>query len=319
MARREDGRGPARPIEAVPPPAAEDVTWERLEDQLGWYDRKSRDNQRRYQWLKLLELAVAAVLPVVAGVGSPVWITGGLAAVIVVLEGVQHLSHSMSSGSPTAPLPRRSSTSAICIWLGPVRIWGRIARASWPSGSKAWSHRSTPSGRPATNRPRVPRKVTVKARPAGPSGRPAGRSGSTAAVSAGCGRTGWPAPGSSAPSSSWRRSLAVGARGRLGPAGGAEPVRRPGRTPPPDGETATALFSLDETAKYFLVLTALCEPRLRDGSSAALPTDPQILDRLRRLPSCRHLTRSAVNFHLDYLALLPSHRGPGATPTRIRG
>jgi hypothetical protein len=72
--------------------------------------------------------------------------------------------------------------------------------------------------------------------------------------------------------------------------------------PPPDPETTTALFSLDETAKYFLVLTALCEPRLRDGSSAALPTDPQILDRLRRLPSCRRLTRSAVNFHLDYLA-----------------
>jgi hypothetical protein len=91
MAHREDGPGPARPIEVVPPPAAEDPTWERLEDQFGWYDRKSRDNQRRYQWLKLLELAVAAALPVVAGVGSPVWVTGGLAAVIVVLEGVQHL------------------------------------------------------------------------------------------------------------------------------------------------------------------------------------------------------------------------------------
>jgi Protein of unknown function (DUF4231) len=91
MARREDRPGPARPIEAVPPPAAEDPTWERLDEQLGWYDRKSRDNQRRYQWLKLLELAVAAALPVVAGVGSPVWVTGGLAAVIVVLEGVQHL------------------------------------------------------------------------------------------------------------------------------------------------------------------------------------------------------------------------------------
>jgi hypothetical protein len=51
MARREDGLGPARPIEAVPPPAAEDPTWERLDEQLGWYDRKSRDNQRRYQWL----------------------------------------------------------------------------------------------------------------------------------------------------------------------------------------------------------------------------------------------------------------------------
>jgi hypothetical protein len=62
-----------------------DPTWERLEDQLGWYDRKSRDNQRRYKWLKLLELAVAAALPVVAAMGSPVWVTGGLAAVIVLL------------------------------------------------------------------------------------------------------------------------------------------------------------------------------------------------------------------------------------------
>jgi Protein of unknown function (DUF4231) len=91
MARREDGPGPAPPIEAVAPPAAADPTWDRLEDQISWYDRKSGDNQRRYKWLKLLELAVAATLPVVAGVGSPVWVTGGLAAVIVVLEGAQHL------------------------------------------------------------------------------------------------------------------------------------------------------------------------------------------------------------------------------------
>ena len=91
MTRREDGPGPARPIEAVPPPAAEDPTWERLEDQINWYSRKSRENQRRYKWLKLLELAVAAALPVVAAVHSPVWVTGGLAAVIVVLEGAQHL------------------------------------------------------------------------------------------------------------------------------------------------------------------------------------------------------------------------------------
>ena len=91
MARREDGPGAARPIEAVPPPAAEDPTWERLEDGIGWYDRRSSENQRLYKWLKLLELAVAAVVPVVAGVGSPVWVTGGLAAVVVVLEGAQHL------------------------------------------------------------------------------------------------------------------------------------------------------------------------------------------------------------------------------------
>src|SRR5262249_22743461 len=81
----------SRPIGAVPPPAAEDPTWDRLEDQISWYDRRSSDNQRRYKWLKLLEIAVAASLPVVAAVHSPVWVTGGLAAVIVVLEGTQHL------------------------------------------------------------------------------------------------------------------------------------------------------------------------------------------------------------------------------------
>jgi len=92
MVHGEDGRGrPARPIEAVPAPAAEDPTWDRLEDQIGWYDRRSGDNQRRYKRLKLLEIAIAAALPVVAAMESSVWITGGLAALIVVLEGAQHL------------------------------------------------------------------------------------------------------------------------------------------------------------------------------------------------------------------------------------
>ena len=91
MSQRDDGLGQARPVEAVPAPPAEDPTWDRLEDQISWYDRKSGQNQRRYTRLKLLELAVAAALPVVAGLQSPVWVTGGLAAVIVVLEGAQHL------------------------------------------------------------------------------------------------------------------------------------------------------------------------------------------------------------------------------------
>jgi len=77
-------------IRAVPA-EAKDPTWDRLEDQIDWYSRKSRENQRFYKWLKLLEIAVAASLPVVAAVHSPVWVTGGLGAVIVVLEGAQHL------------------------------------------------------------------------------------------------------------------------------------------------------------------------------------------------------------------------------------
>jgi hypothetical protein len=46
MARREDEPGPVRPIEPVPPPAPADPTWDRLEDQIGWYDRKSGEDQR---------------------------------------------------------------------------------------------------------------------------------------------------------------------------------------------------------------------------------------------------------------------------------
>jgi hypothetical protein len=91
MARRDEGPEAARPVEAVPARAAEDPTWARLEDAIDWYDRRAAENQRLYRWLKLVELAVAAALPVVAGVGSPVWVTGGLAAVVVVLEGAQHL------------------------------------------------------------------------------------------------------------------------------------------------------------------------------------------------------------------------------------
>jgi Protein of unknown function (DUF4231) len=77
-------------IRAVPA-ETDDPTWDRLEDQIRWYSRKSGESQRFYKWLKLLEIAVAAALPVVAAVHSPVWVTGGLAAVIVVLEGAQHV------------------------------------------------------------------------------------------------------------------------------------------------------------------------------------------------------------------------------------
>jgi hypothetical protein len=91
MAQREDSPEAARPIEAVPPSTPEDPTWRRLEEAIDWYDRRAGENRRLYRWLKLLEIAVAAAVPVVAGVGAAVWVTGGLAAVVVVLEGAQHL------------------------------------------------------------------------------------------------------------------------------------------------------------------------------------------------------------------------------------
>lgn len=68
------------------------------------------------------------------------------------------------------------------------------------------------------------------------------------------------------------------------------------------GDRTIAPFTLDPTAKYFLVLLALCEPRLRDPSSVAIPTVGEIVERLRPLPECAELTAAAVNYHIDYLA-----------------
>ncbi|MGY1434662.1 serine/threonine protein kinase [Streptomyces reniochalinae] len=68
------------------------------------------------------------------------------------------------------------------------------------------------------------------------------------------------------------------------------------------GEPTQSPFTLDQTAKYFLVLLALCEPRLRDPSSGAIPGVSEVLERLRPLPGCHDLTRSAVNYHIEYLA-----------------
>lgn len=89
---------------------------------------------------------------------------------------------------------------------------------------------------------------------------------------------------------------------------------------PQDGDLTTAAFSLDETAKYFLILVALCEPRLRDSTSVAIPLIPDVIERLRPLESCRDLTRTAVNFHIDYLAerkLRIRDRSPGAAEERL--
>ncbi|MEU6349196.1 FHA domain-containing protein [Streptomyces sp. NPDC047072] len=68
------------------------------------------------------------------------------------------------------------------------------------------------------------------------------------------------------------------------------------------GTRTLTAYSLDETATYFLVLVALCEPRLRDESVLAVPTTPEIVERLRAHPQCEQLTARAVSAHIDYLA-----------------
>ncbi len=67
-------------------------TFERLEDQINWYDQRSIKNQRLYKRLKVIQIIAAAVIPFLAGIGASPYITGGFGVVIVILESLQQLN-----------------------------------------------------------------------------------------------------------------------------------------------------------------------------------------------------------------------------------
>ena len=64
---------------------------ERVVDQIGWYDRKSRHNQRWFKGLKTGQIVTAAAIPVAATGSVSDWIIGAAGALIVVLESLQQL------------------------------------------------------------------------------------------------------------------------------------------------------------------------------------------------------------------------------------
>lgn len=64
------------------------------------------------------------------------------------------------------------------------------------------------------------------------------------------------------------------------------------------GARTVVAYSLDPTARYFLVLVAMCEPRLRDPSSPLIPTTQDVVHRLAPFG----ITADAVNAQVDYLA-----------------
>jgi Protein of unknown function (DUF4231) len=72
--------------------AAEDVTLQRLEDQIAWYDRKSGAAQRRFKFLKGSQLVFAAAIPVVATLDTHGAVAGTLGGLVVVLEGIAQLN-----------------------------------------------------------------------------------------------------------------------------------------------------------------------------------------------------------------------------------
>ncbi|GHH13178.1 FHA domain-containing protein [Streptomyces lanatus] len=83
------------------------------------------------------------------------------------------------------------------------------------------------------------------------------------------------------------------------------------------GPATTPAFALDRTSRYFAVLAALCEPRLRGEPHAPLPAVEQLVERLR--PVWPTVSRSSVYWNIDYLALkLRLRPGPDTAEPGLR-
>ncbi|MDX3457811.1 FHA domain-containing protein [Streptomyces sp. ME02-8801-2C] len=83
------------------------------------------------------------------------------------------------------------------------------------------------------------------------------------------------------------------------------------------GALTAPAFTLDRTKRYFAVLAALCESRLRGEPHAPLPAVEQLVERLR--PVWPAVNRSSVYWNIDYLALkLRLRPGPDTAEPGLR-
>lgn len=80
---------PPAAVEGGDPAAA--AARERLDEQIAWYDGKSRHNQRWFKRLKVGQIMLAAAIPAAAAAGASPAALGVAGASIVVLEGLQQL------------------------------------------------------------------------------------------------------------------------------------------------------------------------------------------------------------------------------------
>ena len=88
---------PREAATALGPGAAGDPIFDRLEKEIEWYSGKSSRCQQLYKWLKFVEILAAAAIPLLAAFDAPVEVLAILGAVIVVLEGLQHVNQYQSN------------------------------------------------------------------------------------------------------------------------------------------------------------------------------------------------------------------------------
>lgn len=73
---------------------ASDPIYARLEEQIDWYDRKSRSAQKAFKRIKVAEILAAAIIPFLAGITfqHDKLVIAGLGVLITILEGFLHLN-----------------------------------------------------------------------------------------------------------------------------------------------------------------------------------------------------------------------------------
>lgn len=78
----------------APETVSNQPAWLRLENQISWYDGRSRRSQSRYKTLKFLQIVLAVSIPLVSHLDPEVakWLTSIAGASIAVLEGIQHMN-----------------------------------------------------------------------------------------------------------------------------------------------------------------------------------------------------------------------------------
>jgi hypothetical protein len=75
----------------------QDVTLDRTQEQIEWYDRKSETNQATFKRLKACTISAAALIPLFATIGRMSWVTAVMGVFIVVLEGLQQVNQYQSN------------------------------------------------------------------------------------------------------------------------------------------------------------------------------------------------------------------------------
>lgn len=74
--------------------ASNDPILGRLDDQIDWYDRKSRSAQLTFKRMKIIEIIAAATIPFFSGLHFPyvTLLVAALGVLITILEGLLHLN-----------------------------------------------------------------------------------------------------------------------------------------------------------------------------------------------------------------------------------